>query len=581
MATETTLIDATPQAAPAGDWYVVLLTATGAITFPISRGKSMLVGRSRRADIPLDDRLASREHARLETSERNEIVVMDLKSANGTRLKGQLIAADTATPVLPGESIEIGSSVLLLLRHRAGMEPRRVWSHQYFEARLAQACREGGVAGNAFGVLRARFDGGVGSERVVPVLLDECGQELLANYSPREYELIVSNEAPERLRDRLVARLTELGIVGRFGVSSFPRDGQSAYALFDRASPDGRREPFAEVDQATAQHVDPPMQEALAFARRIAPSNINVLLQGETGVGKEVMTSNIHRWSSRSGPLLCVNCAGLTEALLESDLFGHEKGSFTGASHKVGLLEAANGGTVLLDEIGELPLALQAKLLRVLQERRVRRVGGLKELALDVRFIAATNRDLEAEAARGAFRQDLFFRLNGATLRVPPLRERRSEIAALAHKFVTEAGREQARSVTISAQALSELERHTWPGNIRELRNVVARAVALCSGSCVEVEHLLFDKRRGGTSEPPHRPPDPPTPPGGLSIAQAGERERIIEALSQCAGNQTTAASKLGMPRRTLVSKLRDYQIPRPRANKAPRSTPAPRSSRP
>ncbi|KYF75892.1 Fis family transcriptional regulator, partial [Sorangium cellulosum] len=226
---------------------------------------------------------------------------------------------------------------------------------------------------------------------------------------------------------------------------------------------------------------DSAMRAVYELAERVARGPINILLLGETGVGKEVLAESIHRASPRAQrPLLRLSCVALSESLLESELFGHERGAFTGAVRaKPGLLETAEGGTVFLDEIGELPLSIQAKLLRVIEERKVMRVGGLTPTKIDVRFISATHRNLEAEVSRGAFRQDLYFRLNGVTLTIPPLRERPGEVAALAQLFAERTAKElfpseaSAGTVPISPAALVGLQRHSWPGNIRELRNVI------------------------------------------------------------------------------------------------------------
>ena len=331
----------------------------------------------------------------------------------------------------------------------------------------------------------------------------------------------------------------------------------------------------------------PAMERLYEQARLAARSPISVLLLGETGAGKEVLARAIHEASPRAGkPFLGLNCAALSESLLESELFGHEKGAFTGAlSARPGLFEAADGGTVFLDELGELPASTQVKLLRVLEERQVLRVGARSPRRVDVRFIAATNRDIEAEVARGAFRQDLFFRLNGIALTIPPLRERTAEVAPLARTFVANAcaQMDRPRAPAISEEALSMLERYRWPGNVRELRNAMERAVALCVGDTLGPEHLtakIVGEAEARVSPPGERAPregratnpearaahsggaaaEPAPPPHETS-----ERDRIVQALEMCAGNQTQAAAKLGISRSTLIVRIETYGIPRPR----------------
>jgi DNA-binding NtrC family response regulator len=321
---------------------------------------------------------------------------------------------------------------------------------------------------------------------------------------------------------------------------------------------------------------DQQMKHLYELASRVALGRVSVLVLGETGTGKEVLAETIHRVSTRSrGPFLCVNCAALSESLLESELFGHERGAFTGAHQaKIGLLESASGGTVFLDEIGEMKPSTQAKLLRVLELRELTRVGGVRARAIDVRFVSATNRDLAEEVARGGFRRDLYFRLNAVTLHVPPLRERRIEIRYLAERFLRTAAAQagMARDPILSAAALDKLERHPWPGNVRELKNVIERAVLLCSDAVLP-EHLALDATspRARPSEPPsERPSVPPGPPlsqemGFRDEVAALERQRIQEALERFAGNQTRAAAHLGISRRTLIKRLDAYGVSRPR----------------
>ncbi|HEY8041517.1 MAG TPA: sigma 54-interacting transcriptional regulator [Polyangiaceae bacterium] len=308
---------------------------------------------------------------------------------------------------------------------------------------------------------------------------------------------------------------------------------------------------------------DAAMQRLYRLAELVAKSTISVILLGETGVGKEVLAETIHRKSPRArGPFVRLNCAALPDNLLESELFGFERGAFTGAvAPKPGLLEAAHGGTVFLDEVGELPLPTQAKLLRVLESGEVSRLGSLKPRPIDVRFLSATNRDLES-LVPAAFRQDLYYRLNGISIHVPPLRERRGEIRALARAFLRDACRKAGRAeLSLTPAALARLEAHTWPGNVRELRNVLERAALLCPEEAIDAEHVML-----GTTGAPPREMGPPPPSKPLATGSGDdEKQRIVDALEKCGGNQKEAAKVLGISRRTLVYRLDAYGLPRPR----------------
>ncbi|HEX8791665.1 MAG TPA: sigma 54-interacting transcriptional regulator [Polyangiaceae bacterium] len=309
---------------------------------------------------------------------------------------------------------------------------------------------------------------------------------------------------------------------------------------------------------------DAAMQRLYRLGELVAKSTISVILLGETGVGKEVLAETIHRKSARArGPFVRLNCAALPDNLLESELFGYERGAFTGAvSPKPGLLEAAHGGTVFLDEVGELPLATQAKLLRVLESGEVSRLGSLKPRPIDVRFLSATNRDLDAIVASGAFRQDLYYRLNGISIHVPPLRERKGEIRALSRTFLRDASKKAGRAEPVlSPAAIARLEGHTWPGNVRELRNVIERAVLLCQSDTIGPDHVML----GPTAGPPRDAALPPSSRSAAASAADDEKQRIIDALERCGGNQKEAAKVLGISRRTLVYRLDAYGLPRPR----------------
>jgi two-component system response regulator AtoC len=311
------------------------------------------------------------------------------------------------------------------------------------------------------------------------------------------------------------------------------------------------------------------MQALHSISERVAAGDISVLLLGESGAGKEVFAQRIHSASRRAGkPLVTINCAELSSTLLESEIFGHERGAFTGAAQsKPGLFEVGDGGTVFLDEVGELPLDIQAKLLRVLEMREVRRLGGVKPRAIDVRFVSATNRDLRAEVAARRFRNDLYFRLNGVSLVIPPLRERTTEILELAEHFIGVHASPKNRPV-LSEEARTALLQYSWPGNIRELRNVMELAVLMVpSGGQILPEHLRLEglpaaEDAGGTVDA-----DVPVEEGGAPLKaqlREMERARMIEALKASGGVQVRAARLIGMPLRTFKHKLKAYGIPRP-----------------
>lgn len=324
-----------------------------------------------------------------------------------------------------------------------------------------------------------------------------------------------------------------------------------------------------EVSPDAVTCVEESMRRLYALAARAAAGTIGVVILGETGVGKEVLARAIHETSARAAkPLVSVNCAALSASLLESELFGYERGAFTGAAQtKPGLLETAPGGTIFLDEVGDLPLALQAKLLRVIEAREVVRVGGVAARPIDVRFVAATNRDLEADVAGGTFRRDLYFRLNGMTLTVPPLRERPRDVPLLARGFVKALARRAGhrRPPEITTEALAILSRHDWPGNVRELRNVIERALLLCEGDAIGAAHLSLEGAGRARNVIPESiptattaPPTPPPPP-------ASEQARILAALARCGGNQSRAAKMLGISRKVLMARLDAYGVARPR----------------
>jgi two-component system response regulator FlrC len=326
---------------------------------------------------------------------------------------------------------------------------------------------------------------------------------------------------------------------------------------------------IAAVLEAVAQeshsliYRDPAMETAVKLAEQVAPADATVLITGESGTGKEVLARHIHRRSKRAKQnFISVNCAAIPENLLESELFGHEKGAFTGAiARRIGKFEEANGGTLLLDEISEMHPRLQAKLLRAIQEREIDRVGGLQPIKIDIRLIATSNRDLEAEVRNGNFREDLFFRLNVVNLRVPPLRERPKDIELLAEFFAKKYAEVNGVPVRpLSPEVRDVLMRHPWRGNVRELENTMHRAVLLSRGPTIGVESVMLSNLKSGEAES--------SAPGaiasklslvGRTVADV-ERDLILETLNHCLGNRTHAANILGISIRTLRNKLQQYR---------------------
>jgi Nif-specific regulatory protein len=299
----------------------------------------------------------------------------------------------------------------------------------------------------------------------------------------------------------------------------------------------------------------PSLQDLQRNIQRAAQTNSTVLIVGETGTGKELVARAMHQNSPRAGqPFMAVNCAALAETLLESELFGHEKGSFTGASaQKKGRLEVAAGGTVFLDEIGEMPLLLQVKLLRVLQERQMERVGGTQPIKLDIRLIAATNRNLEEEVRAGRFRQDLYYRLNVVTLKTPPLRQRQSDIPILAMHFASKFGAQCGRRISgISPEAEAYMLHYDWPGNIRELENALERAVVLGSSDVIQLEDLPESIREIA------RPADVVLPPGLQDAIDRAKRDAIVQAFQKAKDDHPAAAKLLGVHPNYLYRLMRN-----------------------
>jgi len=538
---------------------------------------TLVIGRGEDVDVRVNDPGASARHCTLHV-EGGRVAIEDLGSRNGTQIRGQRIDAGERVMLAPGESALVAGAVLLLQRKNRQLQQRRSLPHGYFELRLAEECllaKTGGGA-PAFSIARLDIEGGRDADGFAAAAAELLRPaDILGTYAPDAYEILLRRTAPAEAEGALaplLRKLDELGAEPRVAYAHFPGDGRTAHALIEKAcarlrpAPAGSAPPGAIV-------LDPRMRDVYRLAEKAAGRDINVLILGETGVGKEILAQTIHRASKRADrPFLSLNCGGVSETLRESELFGYERGAFTDAKvAKPGLLEMAEGGTVFLDEIGEMSPSIQAMLLRAIDTKQIMRVGGVRPKAIDVRFVAATNRDLVEEIREKRFRSDLYYRLNQISLEIPPLRERRSEIRPLAEAFLAELAGGAAGAPRLSDEAVQLLESHAWDGNIRELRNVINRALVLCDGDTIEPEHLPLETLQRAAS--PARVPAaddgagemlPPPPELSLTPDQFAERERIVAALQAEGGNQSRAARRLGMSRSTLGTRLDELGIPRP-----------------
>jgi DNA-binding NtrC family response regulator/pSer/pThr/pTyr-binding forkhead associated (FHA) protein len=569
------------------------MSETGTFKCALPPQGELTIGRDELCNVRVDDDGVSRHHATLRVGSRLEII--DLGSRNGTLIGSHRVQPNVPVEVSLGDAIRIGDTVLVVQETAAGATASRFSSRGAFEARLDQELVRARERSSTLALMRVVVHRreGEASQGGTSIPLDRLladalrPVDLFSTIRPGDFEIAlpdVTSTATEGIAAGIRQKLADGGYSAAIGIAVFPDRGSTRPALQRAAAArlvDAPAPTAPGVDLVTLKKVVPTLD-------RIAAGTINVLILGETGVGKEVVAHAIHSTSPRSdAPIVCLNCCALSETLLESELFGHERGAFTGALRaKPGLLEAAEGGTLFLDEVGEMSLGLQAKFLRVLEQREVTRVGGLKPRPIDVRIVSATNRDLQADIDLGRFRQDLFFRLNGVSVVVPPLRERLDELEPLTRRFVTRAAELARRDVpTISPEVFAILRSWSWPGNIRELRNIAERAVLLCAGDVIQLQHLPVDKlvsdlpsRRGSIVPTRHPPPlaaengagtrIPPLPEldmNGIVRNTHEERARIVEVLRMCQGNQTKAAQVLGISRRTLVSRLTEYDLPRPR----------------
>ena len=586
--------------------YLLCIEGERSWTVPLPASGELIIGRGTDAGLRLADELVSRAHAQVLVVP-GAIHLQDLGSRHGTLVNGQALTGSRM--LASGDVVAIGGVLLIVHRPVRATGVRGLLDGAALLRRIEEELERSLRYRRELSIAIVRSTAAFDRARIATALASRLRLIDAAAFLGDREALVLLPEVDADEAGALVEALGEaLGAVA-VGVAASPGDGVDVDALLSsaRAAADSAQ-PGAVAFARDAIHrltlgdhevvlADPAMVRIYDLIKRLARSTLPILIQGETGVGKELAAAAVHAFSTRAGgPFVSINCAAIPEHLAESELFGHERGAFTGAiAAKPGQLEIASRGTVFLDEIGELPLAVQAKLLRVLETGELQRVGDLKPRSADIRIVAATNRDLTAEVEAGRFRRDLFFRLGAAQVVLPPLRDRPRDLALLANRMFDAACRRlHRRPLTLTVAATQALFLHRWPGNVRELKNAMDYAAAAVPDTTVEVDvhhlpHTVVAAMRDAepaSAEPAARgTPPPPGPLGQLQTAQEPsqpsdsgdpgerafrpiedeirelERTRMIEALAATGGVQNRAAELIQMPLRTFVTKLKRYTI--------------------
>jgi two-component system, NtrC family, response regulator AtoC len=534
----------------------------------------LTIGRSRKSTIVVDNPAVSQSHARI-ARVGNSVEISDLGSRNGTKVNGRKIEATTT--LATGDEVTVGPLTAFVMMTVKAKRGSGVALPERFESRLRAELDRARRYQRSVGVAMLNI---VATDEVLEVFAESLREmDLMADYGANQFAILFPEMGRPAVADAL-QRLAVSAMAGGMrlsaGVVAAPSDGLSVDELLGKSQTQLRiaRDTGVTVSVSTDVTSATPaattraptftstvMQRVYSMVDRVADAQITVLVLGETGVGKELVAEAIalRSASRKDKPLVKLNCASLPETLLESELFGHERGAFTGADkRKIGFFEAASGGTLFLDEIGEMPLGLQAKLLRVMERKVVTRVGGTEEIAVDTRVVAATHRDLEAEVKAGRFREDLFFRVSGFTIAIPPLRNRQDEILTLAEYFCKSMSTANQASATLAADAQAALLAYDWPGNVRELKNAIERALVLQSDGTITAMDLPDRVRETAQRQAWSQP-------SGDSIMrdQLGtvERAALVAALEASGQNQTKAAKRLGLSRRALIYKMEKYGL--------------------
>jgi DNA-binding NtrC family response regulator len=582
--------------------YLLVFERDSSWVFPLPRSGEIVIGRAESADLRLQDPAASPELAKISVGHA-ETRISEARPDAFVHVNGERIAAPRN--LVSGDTITLRGATLVYHSSARRRSMCAIVDFAQFRQRADEEFERTERFGRPWSIVAIHVGGEVHDRlSIVGVVASQLRRIDLACWDGDDQVLLLlaetGSDAAMPMTARLLASLRSKVPIARAGFATCPMDGCDVDALLSSARAAALAAEIGKVVSAaeTARTMqigsrrvivaDPAMVRVFALIQRLAAADMPVLIHGETGTGKDLVASAVHLWSSRRDkPLVTFNCAAIPGQLVESELFGYEKGAFSGAvTSKLGLFSTAAGGTVFLDEIGELPAEAQAKLLRVLETKRLRPVGEVREHEIDIRVVAATNRNLEEDVRAGRFRKDLFFRLKGAMLWLPPLRDRRRELPILAQAFLAEACAATGRpAMTISDAAMHKLTAYSWPGNVRELQNLMNFAAAVASELCLEPRHLADwigedeDLARPDlVAVPPEATPPPAVVPQAPAPAVAAtpslsafrpldeeirelERSRMIAALAATGGNQTRAAELIGMPLRTFVAKLKTYNL--------------------